>query len=130
MKKPVQLILLAGLLIVGFFGYRYYQETYVGEIAYTRIPAEIPEKVSHESESGIGDDSPWYSYDYTVTFVKEDGSTKKDSLSISGDNPQPLEPNSYVKVKISKKRIIEGPNNISESEIPIKTMDEIRKIEG
>ncbi len=46
------------------------------QTAYAYVPSEIPPKVQHESKSGIGDQSPWYSYDYTLDFVKEDGSTK------------------------------------------------------
>lgn len=125
MKKLFSLILLAFVLAGGFFGYRYYQETYVGEVAYAKVPAQTPEKTKHESETNIGDNSPWYSYDYMVTFVKADGSTKKDSLNVSGDTPQPLEPNSYVKVKMSQKRIVEGPTTISKDEIPANILAKI-----
>jgi uncharacterized protein YxeA len=38
--------------------------------------------------------------------------------SISGKTPEPLTPNSYVKAKISKKRVTSGPSAVSESDIP------------
>lgn len=118
MKKIVGLIVLILIGAGGFFGYRYYQDTYQGVTAYAKVPTQVPEKVEHQSESKVGDASSWYSYDYKLTFVKEDGSTKQDSYQASGDNPKPLEPGAYIKVKMSKKRILEGPAVVSESDIP------------
>lgn len=125
MKKVIGLVFLALLAFGGFKGYQYYQDTYVGEIAYAHVPNEVPTKVKHKSESGIGDNSPWYSYDYDLTFVKEDGSTEKRDIQISNDNVEPLSPNSYVKVKMSKKRIIEGPNAIDQKDLPEKVKNKL-----
>lgn len=129
MKKIFGVLILVIILAGGFVGYRYYHDTYVGEVAYAKVPAIVPEKREHEGKSGIGKDSPWYSYDYNVIFVKEDGSTRKDTFAITGDNPTPLVPNSYVKVKISKNRVLEGPNVVTQSKIPKKAMVELDKLE-
>ncbi|MBO0481070.1 YxeA family protein [Candidatus Enterococcus courvalinii] len=125
MKKVIGLVFLALLAFGGFKGYQYYQDTYVGEVAYAHVPNQVPAKVKHKSESGIGDNSPWYSYDYDLTFVKEDGETEKRNIQISNDNAQPLVPNSYVKVTMSKKRIIEGPNTIDQKDLPEKAKNKL-----
>lgn len=125
MKKVIGLVFLALLAFGGFKGYQYYQDTYVGEMAYAHVPNEVPTKVKHKSESRIGDNSLWYSYDYDLTFVKEDGSTEKRDIQISNDNAEPLSPNSYVKVKMSKKRIIEGPNTIDQKNLPEKVKNKL-----
>ena len=44
LKKIFGLIIL-GLVILGsVFGYKYYQDTYVGVVAYAKIPNEVPKK--------------------------------------------------------------------------------------
>ncbi len=118
MKKVIGLIILVLLGFVGYKAYTYYHSTYVGEVAYAHVPKKIPEKIEHETKSAIGDQSPWYSYDYKLTFVKEDGTTEVKEVSISHDNPKPLVPNSYVKATISEKRVLKGPNRIDEQSIP------------
>ena len=118
MKKIIGLIVIVILGLVGYKGYEYYHSTYVGETAYAIVPSEIPSKVESKSKSGIGDQSPWYSYDYQLTFVKEDGSIQKLEYSVSGDDPKPLTPNSYVKATISEKRALKGPNVVEKSSIP------------
>ncbi|WP_254777465.1 MULTISPECIES: DUF1093 domain-containing protein [Enterococcus] len=90
MKKIIGFILVVLLGFVGYKGYEYYQSTYSGQTAYAYVPSEIPPKVQHESKSGIGDQSPWYSYDYTLNFVKEDGSTQTLEVSLSEDNAKTL----------------------------------------
>ena len=45
MKKGIfGVIVLILLGVGGFFGYKYYSETYKTTTAYTKIPAEVPEK--------------------------------------------------------------------------------------
>ena len=112
MKKIIGFILVVLLGFVGYKGYEYYQSTYSGQTAYAYVPSEIPPKVQHESKSGIGDQSPWYSYDYTLNFVKE-------------DNAKPLTPNSYVKAVISEKRTIKGPNGVEKDAIPKKVLEKL-----
>jgi uncharacterized protein (TIGR01655 family) len=126
MKKIFGLLTFIAVVMLGFFGYRYYQETYVGETAYAQVPAAVPEKIEHESKSGIGSNAPWYSYDYNLTFVKEDGHVEKQSYQVSGDDEKPLEPGTYIKVKMSKKRVLEGPTYISEQELPDKVKEKLK----
>ncbi|WP_347401451.1 DUF1093 domain-containing protein [Candidatus Enterococcus myersii] len=84
------------------------------------VPKEVPPKLEHKAETSVGDRSSWYSYDYKLIFVKEDGTTEIRDVSISQDNPTPLVPNSYVKATISIKRVRKGPNRIDEQAIPQK----------
>lgn len=45
MKKGIfGVIVLILLGVGGFFGYKYYSETYKTTTAYTKIPTEVPEK--------------------------------------------------------------------------------------
>ncbi len=125
MKKIIGFILVVLLGFFGYKGYEYYQSTYSGQTAYAYVPSEIPPKVQHESKSGIGDQSPWYSYDYTLNFVKEDGSTQTLEVSLSEDNAKPLTPNSYVKAVISEKRTIKGPNGVEKDAIPKKILEKL-----
>jgi len=129
MKKIFGLVTLVIIVIGGYFGYQYYHDTYVGEIAYAKVPVQVPERKEHKSKSGIGDTSDWYSYDYAVTFVKENGTIQEDTFQLSEDNQQPLRPNSYIKAKLSKKRILEGPTTVDQSEIPKKVLAELEKIQ-
>lgn len=125
MKKIIGIVLVVLLGFAGYKGYEYYQSTYSGQTAYAYVPSEIPPKVEHESKSGIGDQSPWYSYDYTLNFVKEDGSTQTLEVSLSEDNAKPLTPNSYVKAVISEKRTIKGPNSVEKDAIPKKVLEKL-----
>lgn len=118
MKKIIGLIVIGLLGFVGYKGYEYYQSTYVGETAYAVVPAEVPTKVRHESKSGIGDQSPWYSYDYQLTFVKEDASIETQVVSLSDEDAKPLPPNSYVKATISEKRVLTAPKAVQQDSIP------------
>jgi uncharacterized protein (TIGR01655 family) len=126
MKKIFGLLFFIAVVMLGFFGYHYYQETYVGETAYAQVPDAVPEKIEHESKSGIGNNAPWYSYDYNLRFVKEDGRVEKQSYQVSGDDEKPLEPGTYIKVKMSKKRVLEGPTYISEQELPDKVKEKLK----
>ena len=129
MKKIIGLITLVVIGVGGYFGFRYYQDTYVGEVAYAKVPVQVPKRKEHKSKGGIGDTSDWYSYDYEVIFVKQDGTTQKDTFQLSKDNQQPLRPNSYIKVTLSKKRILEGPTTVKESEIPSEVLTELGKVQ-
>ncbi|QQC72642.1 YxeA family protein [Lactococcus garvieae] len=106
LKKIFGLIIL-GLVILGsVFGYKYYQDTYVGVVAYAKIPNEVPKKTYFKHG---------YSYDYNLNFVKENGTAQKTDFGVNNGNP--LTPNTYLKVKISKKRVLDM-SNVPESSIP------------
>lgn len=126
MKKIIGVIFLIALGVAGYFGYNYYNDTYNGQTAYARIPETVPEKTQTKSDSGEIIKG-WSSYKYTLTFVKENGEKQTMGYDLSGENPTPYQPNAIVKADISKKRIIKGPNAVSESEVPDKVMKELNK---
>lgn len=120
MRKIKKIVILVGLLIIGivsYYGYKYYESTYKTITAYAVVPANVPEKEKTKSNDGK-EVKGIYSYKYTLTFVNEDGEHKKMEFESSGETPTPLEPNSYVKAEISKKRVVKGPNKVAENKIP------------
>ncbi|MGM0287194.1 hypothetical protein IGL04_001432 [Enterococcus sp. AZ085] len=127
MKKGIfGVIVLILLGVGGFFGYKYYSETYKTTTAYTKIPAEVPEKTKSKNSDGkiiAGE----YSYHYDVIFVKADGKATKRTFSVSGEAPQPLKPGSYVQADISDKRT-SSPRVIAEEKIPKKIKDKVDEL--
>lgn len=123
MKSSLFFIVIV-LGIGGYFGYQYYSETYASKDAYATIPTTIPEKVKTFDQDGklVNGISE---YNYKLTFVKNDGSEEIRDISISGEQPTPLEPNTFIKVKMSKKRITEGPNAVDKSSIPKKVLEKL-----
>lgn len=122
--KLMFLIILIGM---GIFVYNYYSETYVGTEAYAITPSKIPEKKAALNSNGekIND---IYAYKYKLTFIKKDGSKDTQEVEISGESPIPLQTNSYVKAKLTTKRITEGPTTVEESTIPKKVLDELNHL--
>ncbi|MTD38630.1 YxeA family protein [Erwinia sp. CPCC 100877] len=125
MKKIIGLFLLVLLVVGGYFGYSYWNDTYRGVVAYAVVPNEVPEKKQMRDQDGKVQ-SGLYSYDYTLTFIKENGESQTMEVSITDSNPVPLVSNSYVKAKISKKRVIEGPNQVNKSDIPEKVVNKLK----
>lgn len=126
MKALYSLIGIAAVAALGFFGYRYYSTTYQGVTAYAKVPAQTPAKEPTKDNQGKVQDG-LYSYNYKgIDFVKEDGSHQVMDVEISSENPQPMQPNSYVTAKISKKRVLEGPNPVQESDIPAKAKEQLK----
>ena len=117
MKKIIGLIFLILIVVGGIAGYKYYAETYKSTVAYAQVPATIPEEVQTKDSDGKTVDG-LHSYQYDFTFVKENGEIQKESYDVTGENPTPLEPNTYIKVELSKKRVTKGPISVSESSIP------------
>ncbi len=124
MKK---LLLTLGVLILavgGYFGYTYYTTTYQGITAYAITPNKVPEKTQTYSDSGEKiDDS--FTYKYTFEFVKKNGEKELMTYDLSGENVKPFAPNTLVKAEISKTRVISGPNEVPQSEVPAKILSEL-----
>ena len=121
MRKIRWIVLLIVLGVGGFFGYRYFSQTYLSHTAYALVPTKVPEKTravdaNGEYIKGI------YAYDYEFEFVDENGKIQKMAYELSGENPQPLIPNVYVKAEISKTRVTEGPNDVYKKDIPTKVL--------
>ncbi|MFV0560339.1 MAG: YxeA family protein [Enterococcus sp.] len=126
MKKIALIATLVVLAVVGFTGYKYYESTYQDTSAYAQVPTTTPEKKQTVDDSGKQVDG-MFSYTYTLNFVKEDGTTQKMEYVLSGENPEPLAPGSYVQAKISSKRITESPKSINKNEIPKNIVEKIDK---
>jgi uncharacterized protein YxeA len=126
LKKILGILLIIVIAVVAVFGYKYYDNTYKSETVYAVVPNEVPTKEQTKDNSGkIVADS--YSYEYTLTFVHEDGTKQVMEYELAGDNPTPLTQNSFVTAKISKTRITEGPNPVDQSKIPEKVLAVLTK---
>lgn len=126
MMKKIVGVLFVGLLVFGGYkGYKYYQSTYSGISAYAVVPKEIPTKEQTKDDSG--NEIPGYSsYNYTFSFIKDNGETQTMSYELHGENPSPFTPGAIVKAKISEKRVIEGPNEVSESDVPTSILEKLK----
>ena len=124
LKKIIGLIFLALIVVGGIAGYKYYADTYKSTVAYAQVPATVPEETQTKDMDGKNVDG-FHSYHYDFTFVKENGEIQKESYDVTGENPTPLEPNTYVKVELSKKRVTKGPTTVSESSIPKNLLDKL-----
>ncbi len=128
MKKIFGLIALVAVGAVGWFGYQYYTNTYVGVEGYAVVPQEVPEKIETKDNQGKAvtdtDGTPLYSYEYNnITFVTKDGKKQQNSFDVTSTNPQPLQPGTYLKAKVSKNRVVEGPNSVNEGDVPQNVKD-------
>lgn len=119
------MLLLLAVGVASFAGCSYYKDTYKGVEAYAKIPEQVPEKVQTKDHNGKVQ-SGLYSYHYNLTFITIDGDTQQMDYELSDENPTPFEPGSYVKAKISKKRAIEGPNGVSESDVPKDVLEKLK----
>lgn len=117
MFKKMTITLLLALGILGTTGCSYYNDTYKGVEAYARIPDQVPEKVETKDKDGKVQ-AGLYSYQYNLEFITKDEVKQSMDVEVTDESPTPFTPGSYVKAKISKKRIIEGPNSVDESKIP------------
>ncbi len=125
MGKIVSLIGIILLVVVGYFGYQYYNDTYKTVTAYALTPAEIPVKVVTKDVHRNGVEGS-YSYKYSVDFVKENGERQKMNFEVSGKDPQPFEAKSYIKAEISNRRV-NSPVQISPNNVPNKVKELLNK---
>lgn len=125
MKKIVGIIVAVLVVIIGISGVRYYNSTYRATEAYAVVPQTIPAKTQTKDDSGktVAGDS---SYHYQLNFVKINGQRQVMSFSVSGSDPTPLQPGSYIKAKISQKRVVSGPNTVSQADVPAKVLQKLK----
>ena len=93
MKKVVGVVGVLVLIVIGFFGYQYWNGTYNGK--------------------------QYYTYEYELKWVTKDGQTR--NLGYSSEesaNPKALTPGSYVKAKVAQKRVLTTPQPISKQALP------------
>lgn len=117
MFKKMMIALLLTLGIIAMTGCSYYNDTYKGVEAYAKVPDQIPEKIPTKDKDGKVQ-SGLYSYQYKLEFITKDKTKQEMDVDVTDENPTPLTPGSYVKAKISEKRILEGPNSIDAANIP------------
>jgi uncharacterized protein (TIGR01655 family) len=122
MKKILLAILVLIIAVGGYFGYKYYADTYQGVTAYAITPKEVPDKKQTVDDSGNKVEG-YSSYTYTFEFVKENGEKQEMTYELSGQNVQPYAPDTLIKAEISKKRIISGPNEVAEKDVPTSVMN-------
>jgi uncharacterized protein YxeA len=126
MKKIIGLFLLVLLILGGYFGYNYWKDVYRGEVAYAIVPTQVPEKKQTLDQNGKVQ-SGLYTYEYSLDFIKKNGEVQTMEFNITDANPVPLTPNSYVEAKISKKRLLEGPNQINKADIPASIVNHLKE---
>ncbi|WP_125768699.1 YxeA family protein [Lapidilactobacillus wuchangensis] len=116
--KKIILGLLTLVLAVGVFigGQRYYRQTYQGEPAYAII-TEVPAKQPTKSDDGQVQ-AGLYSYVYDLDWVLTNGNHRKVSYELSSENPRPFAVGKYVKAEISEKRVIKGPSQVDDTQVP------------
>lgn len=125
MKKIVCLGALILVSLLSLAGCSYYKDTYQGETYYAIVPQETPEK--EETKDNQGKVVPnTYTYSYDLTWADAKGNTIEFEAEVSGENPEPLTPGSYVSAEISKKRIVKGPNYVKKEEIPENALKKIQ----
>lgn len=130
MKKIIPVVLLVFAAFIGFKGYVYYNDTYKAMTAYALVPNEIPEKKEALDMSGKvikdNDGTVNYSYEYTFSFIKKNGKKQSQDFGLTGANPTPYEPGTYVQAEISNKRVVKGPYAINEKEIPQEILNQLK----
>lgn len=127
MKKAIGIILLAAILAVGgFYGMKYYNETYKESPAYALVPNQVPKKEqSRDANDKIVPNS--ITYDYNFDFVKEDGTHQTMHFALEGADVKPFTPGAYIKADISQKRVTKGPNEINKTDVPKNVQDKLAK---
>ena len=120
MKKILGIVAVLIVIAGGWFGYKYWHETYQSQTAY----AKVGEAVKKNSKTSDGKNykvngKQYYYYEYEFDFVLKDGTTRHLGFdSAESANPTPLAPGSYVTAEISQKCVVKGPNPISLGNIP------------
>ncbi|CAH0418840.1 YxeA family protein [Periweissella ghanensis] len=127
MKKAIGIVILAVLVAVGgFYGYKYYDATYQDVPAYALVPNQVPTKEQTRDDNGKTVPNS-ITYKYHFDFVKANGQHQKMSFILEGADIKPFTPGSYVKAKISEKRVTQGPNEVQKTDVPKNVQTELAK---
>lgn len=120
--KVLVTFILSLSIVATLSGCSYYKDTYKGVDAWAKVPDKVPAKKQTVDENTKKIVSGNYTYKYNLHFYVKDGNLVTTGYSVSGGNPSPLKRNSYVYVKASKKRVINGPNYVNKSDVPDKAL--------
>ncbi|WP_125767834.1 YxeA family protein [Lapidilactobacillus wuchangensis] len=121
MKKILAILAVLMVSLIGYCGFKYYQQTYLGTEAYAIVPAQVPSKEAAKDLAGQPE-SDRYAYHYKIQVVTKNGQKMTRTFDISGRNPQPLPANSFIKLTASTLRVVVGPQTISENEVPVNVL--------
>ena len=120
MKKVVGIVGVLVLIVIGFFGYQYWNSTYNGVEAYALVTEGKKEASKNEDGSLYKvNGKQYYTYEYELKWVTKNGQTR--NLGYSSEesaNPKALTPGSYVKAKVAQKRVLTTPQPISKQALP------------
>ena len=120
MKKVVGVVGVLVLIVIGFFGYQYWNSTYNGVDAYAVVTEGKKEASKNEDGSLYKvNGKQYYTYEYELKWVTKNGQTR--NLGYSSEesaNPKALTPGSYVKAKVAQKRVLTTPQPISKQALP------------
>ena len=120
MKKVVGVVGVLVLIVIGLFGYQYWNGTYNGVEAYALVTEGKKEASKNEDGSLYKvNGKQYYTYEYELKWVTKDGQTR--NLGYSSEesaNPKALTPGSYVKAKVAQKRVLTTPQPISKQALP------------
>ncbi|MDM3980276.1 DUF1093 domain-containing protein [Enterococcus faecalis] len=107
-----------------YLDFNYYNDTYKTSTTYAVVSPENPAKMATEDDNGstISDS---YSYNYMVTFVKENDDRQKIKFDILVKDPKPSTPRAYIKAEVSKKRV-SASNQVTENKVPNNVKVEIK----
>ena len=124
MKKVVGAFFLVLVAVATFFGYQYYQDTYVGSTYYTVVPAGIEKQDIHS----MGGELMGQGYKYKLTAFNDKGESKEIEFSIitDGDYRQgdAYQVGTYLKVTASKKRVIQQ-EVVEKDQVPAKVLEHL-----
>lgn len=120
MKKVVGVVGVLVLIVIGFFGYQYWNSTYNGVEAYALVTEGKKEASKNEDGSLYKvNGKQYYTYEYELKWVTKNGQTR--NLGYSSEesaNPKALTPGSYVKAKVAQKRVLTTPQPVSKQALP------------
>lgn len=121
MKKILAVLAVLVVALIGWVGFKYYQQTYLGTEAYAIVPAQVPEKQVAKNFAGQTDPRR-YAYHYKIQVVTITGQKMIRTFEISGRDPQPLPANSFIKLTASTLRVVVDPQTIAENEVPVNVL--------
>lgn len=123
-KAIVGIIVLVIVAFGGYKAYSYWNTTYNGVTSY----AVVQSAAKHKSKTDNGADykkngQQVYYYKYDLTWADASGHTKQVAWeSTESTDPKPLAPGSYLKAKVSAKRVTQGPSVVAKSQVPAKAL--------
>lgn len=120
----VLVMVLVGLSVIGFMGFKaygYYQDRYVGEEFYGKVPSDaVIEVETIYDNQGTPQDS---GHEYSITGYNEAGETRQLDFTVYSDTVDGLYPaGTYVKAEASKQLVV-NQQVVSRDEVPAAVLE-------